>query len=68
MHKCHLWPIRAVERYSGPWNATLTDPILVIGNKADPITPFKDAKSVADMLGDSAILIEQDGFGVRPSV
>jgi hypothetical protein len=62
-HFCHRWPVRAVERYAGPWNSTLANPILIIGNKADPATPFKDALAVADMLGDNAVLIEQDGFG-----
>ncbi|KAG9081141.1 hypothetical protein FRC06_005798, partial [Ceratobasidium sp. 370] len=32
-------------------------------NEADPITPFKNAKSVADALGESAVLIEQDDHG-----
>lgn len=62
-HFCHRWPVRAVERYAGPWNSKLANPILIIGNKADPATPFKDALAVADLLGDNAILIEQDGFG-----
>jgi hypothetical protein len=62
-YACHKWPARSVERYQGPWNHTLKNPILVIGNKADPITPFAGAKAVAEMLGLSAILVEQDGFG-----
>ena len=54
-----------MERFSGPFNAELSNQILVIGNKADPITPFRNAKVVADLLGDSAQLAQQDGFGVR---
>ncbi|KDN33735.1 hypothetical protein RSAG8_13166, partial [Rhizoctonia solani AG-8 WAC10335] len=60
---CHRWPVRAVERFTGPWNHKLANPILVIGNEADPITPYISAKSVADALGDSAVLIEQDDYG-----
>lgn len=60
---CHKWPVRAVERYTGPWNKKLVNPILVIGNEADPVTPFISAKRVADALGESAILIEQDDYG-----
>ncbi|CAE7062703.1 unnamed protein product [Rhizoctonia solani] len=60
---CHRWPVRAVERYTGPWNKTLSNPILVIGNTADPATPYANAKWVADTLGDSAVLIEQGGYG-----
>ena len=29
---CFAWPARAVERYTGPWNNKLKNPILVIGN------------------------------------
>ncbi|CAE6474631.1 unnamed protein product [Rhizoctonia solani] len=60
---CHRWPVRAVERYTGPWNKKLANPILVIGNEADPVTPYVVAKKVADALGDSAILIQQDDYG-----
>ncbi|CAE6456295.1 unnamed protein product [Rhizoctonia solani] len=60
---CHRWPVRAVERYAGPWNKTLSNTILVIGNTADPVTPYKNAKWVADTLGCSAVLIEQAGYG-----
>jgi hypothetical protein len=62
-HFCHRWPARAVERFTGPWNSTLKNPIIIIGNKADPITPFLDASIVAGWLGDSATLVEQDGLG-----
>ncbi|KAG8774828.1 hypothetical protein FRC12_001795 [Ceratobasidium sp. 428] len=60
---CHKWPVRAVERYTGPWNKKLSNPILVIGNEADPVTPYINAKHVADALGESAVLIEQDDYG-----
>ena len=33
--------------------------------QADPVTPFRNAKQVADQLGESAVLIEQSGYGVR---
>jgi hypothetical protein len=39
--------------------------VSLAGNEADPITPFVSAKNVADALGDSAVLIEQDDYGVR---
>ena len=31
--------------------------------QADPVTPFKNAKQIADQLGDRAVLIEQSGYG-----
>ncbi|KAG8771335.1 hypothetical protein FRC12_003672 [Ceratobasidium sp. 428] len=63
---CHRWPVRAVERYIGPWNKSLSNKIIIIvdeGNKADPITPLKSAQRVAAALGDSAVLVEQDSWG-----
>ncbi|CAE6510606.1 unnamed protein product [Rhizoctonia solani] len=60
---CHRWPVRAVERYTGPWNKKLSNPILVLSNKVDPVTPYLSAKHVADAFGSSAVLVEQDAFG-----
>ena len=36
---CSLWPERAVERYEGPFNKTLANPILVIGNTVRAHSP-----------------------------
>jgi hypothetical protein len=33
---CEYWPARGPERFTGPWNATLEYPMLVISNTADP--------------------------------
>jgi len=41
----------------------LKNPIIIIGNKADPSTPFLSASLVAGLLGDSATLVKQDGLG-----
>ncbi|KAL1677033.1 Alpha/Beta hydrolase protein [Schizophyllum commune] len=60
---CFAWPVRAVERYTGPWNKQLRNRILVIGNTADPITPLVNAQLMVDLLGDSAALLTQDLFG-----
>ncbi|KAG8955758.1 hypothetical protein FRC03_011092 [Tulasnella sp. 419] len=60
---CHRWGSRAVERYSGPWNTQLANPILVIGNTADPITSLVNARFISDQLGISATLITHEAFG-----
>lgn len=62
---CHRWSTRAVERYQGPFNKKPKNPVLVIGNEADPITPFRSAKLVASpqYLNDSARLVQQWDFG-----
>ena len=35
----------------------------MIGNRADPTTPYVNAHHVREYLGDNAILIEQNGLG-----
>ncbi|KAI4521150.1 alpha/beta-hydrolase [Schizophyllum commune Loenen D] len=60
---CFAWPVRAVERYTGPWNKRLKNRILIIGNTADPITPLENSQLMADLLVDSATLLSQDLFG-----
>ncbi|EUC55050.1 hydrolase, putative [Rhizoctonia solani AG-3 Rhs1AP] len=60
---CQHWPVRAVERFTGPFNHTLRNRIMVIGNSVDPITPFGNAKAVAEALGSSAVLLKHNGYG-----
>lgn len=60
----YRWPARAVERFQGPWNHKLANPILIIGNRGDAITPLSSAKQIADLLGNSAALLTRDGYGV----
>jgi pimeloyl-ACP methyl ester carboxylesterase len=59
---CASWPARATERYSGPWNRSTKNPILVIGTTFDPATPYTNARQVARLLG-NAILLTHDGYG-----
>ncbi|KAI0769263.1 alpha/beta-hydrolase [Trametes elegans] len=60
---CPFWPVRAVERYQGSLNKTLSNTILVVSNLYDPVTPLAEAQDVVDLLEDSAVLVRQDGFG-----
>ncbi|EJF61428.1 hypothetical protein DICSQDRAFT_180706 [Dichomitus squalens LYAD-421 SS1] len=60
---CSFWPGRAVERCTGPFNKTLANSILVIGNTYDPAIPFHGAKTVADGVGDQAALFRLDFIG-----
>ncbi|KAH9851186.1 alpha/beta-hydrolase [Lenzites betulinus] len=62
-YACPFWPVRAVERYQGPFNKTLANPIMVVSNTLDPVTPLAGAKAVVDLLGNSARLVQQHGFG-----
>lgn len=33
---CEFWPIKAKERFTGPWNQTLSNPILIVSNTVRP--------------------------------
>ncbi|KAH9886642.1 Alpha/Beta hydrolase protein [Cubamyces lactineus] len=60
---CPFWPVRAVERYQGPFNRSLQNKVLILGNTFDPLTPFADAEKVTTLLKDDAVLVRQNGFG-----
>ncbi|KZT53796.1 alpha/beta-hydrolase [Calocera cornea HHB12733] len=59
---CPIWPIKESDFFQGPFNHTLTNDILIIGNTYDPITPLTNAKAVHSMLKQST-LIQHDGYG-----
>jgi hypothetical protein len=59
---CASWPTRSADRYTGPWNASTRNPILVIGTRFDPQTPFRSARKAARRLG-NAVLLVHDGYG-----
>lgn len=54
--------MRGQDSYRGPWNATTRNPILVIGTRNDPATPYINAVRVARRLGNAALLTH-DGYG-----
>jgi pimeloyl-ACP methyl ester carboxylesterase len=54
---CASWPARSVEdRYAGPWNARTANPVLVVGNRWDPATPYSGALHVSRLLPGSRLL------------
>jgi pimeloyl-ACP methyl ester carboxylesterase len=59
---CAGWPLVNADRYSGPWNASTRNPILVIGTRYDPQTAYAGARRVARLLG-NARLLTLDGYG-----
>jgi pimeloyl-ACP methyl ester carboxylesterase len=59
---CASWRARSADRYTGPWNATTPNPILVIGNRYDPRTAFANAQLAARRLG-NAVLLTLNGYG-----
>ena len=59
---CASWPVHGADHYEGPWDAETKNPILVLGPRFDPSTPFGNARRVARRLG-NAVLLAQDGYG-----
>jgi pimeloyl-ACP methyl ester carboxylesterase len=59
---CATWPVKSAHRYTGPWNATTPNPVLVVGTRVDPRTPYPGARAVAGLLG-NAVLLTHDGYG-----
>jgi pimeloyl-ACP methyl ester carboxylesterase len=59
---CASWPTPSADRYTGPWNATTKHPILLIGTRFDPNTPFRNARRAERRLG-NAVLLTHDGYG-----
>ena len=56
---CASWPVRSADRYTGPWNASTKNPILVIGTRFDPNTPYANARRAARRLGNAVLLTHQ---------
>ncbi|CAE6533809.1 unnamed protein product [Rhizoctonia solani] len=63
---CQFWPVDGVERYTGPWNRTLANPVMVISSSVDPITPLASAKFINNALGDMSrlVIVNAPGHGV----
>jgi len=59
---CASWRTASANRYTGPWNATTPNPILVIGNRFDPRTVYRNAVVAARRLG-NAVLLTNNGYG-----
>jgi len=59
---CVSWPAVAADRYSGPWNRPTAQPLLLVGTRYDPATPYAGARALAGELAD-ARLLTLDGYG-----
>lgn len=59
---CSAWTVPAVHRYTGPWNATTPDPVLVVGTRFGPRTDYGASVLVSKTLG-NATLLTHEGYG-----
>jgi pimeloyl-ACP methyl ester carboxylesterase len=59
---CAQWQVSDSGRYTGPWNRSTANPILVVGNLFDPATRYESAVSLSHLLA-NARLLTLDGWG-----
>ena len=59
---CSAWPARDTDRYTGPWRATTSNPVLVVGNYYDASTPYEGAVTASRLLK-NARLLSYAGWG-----
>ncbi|KAI0827447.1 TAP-like protein-domain-containing protein [Trametes gibbosa] len=60
---CQYWPVEPNERFVGPWNHTLRNPLLIVSNTADPVTPLSNGRMVHEELKNSSRLLIQTSPG-----
>jgi pimeloyl-ACP methyl ester carboxylesterase len=63
---CAQWPFEAKGRYLGDFKVKTKNPVLVVGNTLDNVTPLASARNVSSGFGGS-ILLERKAFGVSIS-
>jgi hypothetical protein len=61
--RCAQWPMPAKERYEGDFHVTTKNPVLIIGNTYDPVTPLASARNVSASF-EGSVLLQQDSYGV----
>jgi pimeloyl-ACP methyl ester carboxylesterase len=44
---CEFWRLNDEDSYTGPWQQTTTAPVLVVGTRFDPATPYRQAAPYA---------------------
>jgi pimeloyl-ACP methyl ester carboxylesterase len=59
---CAKWPGEDQDRFTGPFTQRTANPVLLIGNRYDPATPYQGAVTVANLIP-RAGLLTLDGWG-----
>lgn len=62
--QCAQWKLPAKERYDGDFKIKTKNPVLIINNRHDPVTPIVSARNVSKTL-EGSVLLEQNSYGVR---
>ncbi|KAK7466422.1 hypothetical protein VKT23_005144 [Stygiomarasmius scandens] len=56
--RCAGWKVHPNDRFRGPVGANTSNPILLVGNTADPRTPLAFAKKTSSMFPGSGVLVQ----------
>ncbi len=59
---CEYVPVTDRDAYLGPWEQELQTPVMVIGTRFDPATPYENTRPYADHFPDARVLT-LDGWG-----
>jgi pimeloyl-ACP methyl ester carboxylesterase len=59
---CEFWRLRDPDAFHGPWENRAKVPVLVIGTRFDPATPYRQSRPYADLFPDGRLLT-LDGWG-----
>ncbi|MEV8372909.1 alpha/beta hydrolase [Kribbella sp. NPDC056861] len=59
---CEFLPIRDADAFKGPWPNQVKPPVLVIGTRYDPATPYQATRPYSDLFPDARMLTVE-GFG-----
>lgn len=62
--QCAQWKLPAKERYGGDFQVQTKNPLLIIGNTYDPVTPLVSARNVSSGF-EGSVLLQHNGYGVR---
>ncbi|NEA37021.1 alpha/beta hydrolase [Streptomyces sp. SID13031] len=59
---CEFVPIRDTDAFKGPWPNKVKEPVLVIGTRYDPATPYEATRPYSDLYPDARMLTIE-GYG-----
>ncbi|KAJ4322004.1 hypothetical protein N0V84_005052 [Fusarium piperis] len=59
---CVQWPFQAKELYDGDFNVTTRNPVLIINNEWDPVTPWAGAQNLSESFNNS-VAVRYKAFG-----
>jgi pimeloyl-ACP methyl ester carboxylesterase len=59
---CEFWTLQDPDAFHGPWQQSTQAPVLVIGTRFDPATPYRQARPYADLFP-AGRLLTLDGWG-----